>query len=65
VVLVKECPGGVTDACNIANRSYRKTNQNLAAAFAFNSVGVAAATTGLTHPVFGIITLVQSVSEWF
>ncbi|NEU58166.1 cation-translocating P-type ATPase [Halorussus sp. MSC15.2] len=62
VVLVTDRLGGVADAYEIADRSYRKTRQNLAAAFAFNGVGVAAATTGLVHPVFAMIAMVLSVS---
>ncbi|SEV79791.1 heavy metal translocating P-type ATPase [Natrinema salifodinae] len=62
VVLVGERLGGVSDAYEIGRESYRKTKQNLAAAFAFNGLGVAAATTGLVHPVFAMIAMVLSVS---
>ena len=62
VVLVDHRLGGIADAYEIADRSYRKTRQNLAAAFAFNGVGVAAAATGLVHPVFAMIAMVLSVS---
>ena len=54
--------GGVMDAYEIGQESYRKTRQNLATAFAFNGIGVAAATTGLVHPVFAMIAMVLSVS---
>ena len=54
--------GGVMDAHEIGRESYRKTRQNLIAAFSFNGVGVAAATTGLVHPVFAMIAMVLSVS---
>lgn len=40
----------------------RTTPQNLVAAFSFNGIGVAAATTGLVHPVFAMIAMVLSVS---
>jgi len=50
------------DANEIGQESYRKTRQNLAAAFAFNGIGVAAATTGLVHPVFAMLAMVLSVS---
>ncbi|NUC71610.1 cation-translocating P-type ATPase [Haloterrigena sp. SYSU A558-1] len=62
VVLVGERLGGVVDADEIGRESYRKTRQNLLAAFAFNGVGVAAATTGLVHPVFAMIAMVLSVT---
>ena len=35
---------------------------DLIAAFSFNGIGVAAATTGLVHPVFAMIAMVLSVS---
>ncbi|MFB6138353.1 MAG: heavy metal translocating P-type ATPase [Halobacteriaceae archaeon] len=62
VVLLGERLGGVMDAYEIGEESYRTTRQNLAAAFTFNGVGVAAATTGLVHPVFAMIAMVLSVS---
>jgi len=62
VVLMGERLGGVVDAREIGAESYRKTRQNLATAFAFNGVGVAAATTGLVHPVFAMLAMVLSVS---
>jgi heavy metal translocating P-type ATPase len=62
VVVMGDRLSGVMDAHGIGERSYRKTRQNLAAAFAFNGVGVAAATTGLVHPVFAMLAMVLSVS---
>jgi heavy metal translocating P-type ATPase len=62
VVLMGDRLGGVMDAYEIGANSYRKTRQNLATAFAFNGIGVAAATTGLVHPVFAMIAMVLSVS---
>ncbi|WP_222917485.1 cation-translocating P-type ATPase [Natrinema sp. SYSU A 869] len=62
VVLMGERLGGVIDAYEIGLESYRKTKQNLVAAFAFNGVGVAAATTGLVHPVVAMIAMVLSVT---
>ncbi|MFB6281577.1 MAG: heavy metal translocating P-type ATPase [Haloferacaceae archaeon] len=62
VVLMGDRLGGVMDAHGIGRESYRTTRQNLAAAFAFNGIGVAAATTGLVHPVFAMIAMVLSVS---
>ena len=62
IVLMGDRLDGVMDAYEIGEESYRKTRQNLAAAFTFNGVGVAAATTGLVHPVFAMIAMVLSVS---
>ncbi|MFC5135405.1 MULTISPECIES: heavy metal translocating P-type ATPase [Halobacteriales] len=62
IVLMGERLGGVMDAYEIGTESYRKTRQNLVTAFAFNGVGVAAATTGLVHPVFAMLAMVLSVS---
>ncbi|ELZ38225.1 heavy metal translocating P-type ATPase [Halorubrum saccharovorum DSM 1137] len=62
IVLMGDRLGGVMDAYEIGNESYRKTRQNLATAFAFNGLGVAAATTGLVHPVFAMLAMVLSVS---
>ena len=50
------------DAYEIGQTSYEKTKQNLVAAFSFNGVGVAAAVTGLVHPVLAMIAMVLSVS---
>jgi len=62
IVLMGDRLGGVMDAYEIGRESYRKTRQNLAAAFAFNGIGVTAATTGLVHPVFAMIAMVLSVT---
>ncbi|MEF8842340.1 MAG: cation-translocating P-type ATPase [Haloarculaceae archaeon] len=62
IVLMGDRLGGVMHAHEIGRGSYRKTRQNLGAAFAFNGIGVAAATTGLVHPVFAMIAMVLSVS---
>ena len=62
IVLMGERLGGVMDAHEIGEESYRKTRQNLAVAFSFNGIGVAAATTGLVHPVFAMLAMVLSVS---
>ena len=62
VVLMGDRLGGVMDAYEIGEESYRKTRQNLIAAFSFNGIGVAAATTGLVHPIWAMIAMVLSVS---
>ena len=62
IVLMGDRLGGVMDAYEIGKSSYKKTKQNLIAAFSFNGIGVTAATTGLVHPVFAMIAMVLSVS---
>ncbi|WP_049924590.1 heavy metal translocating P-type ATPase [Halopiger djelfimassiliensis] len=62
VVLLGERLGGVMAAVEIGAESYRKTRQNLLAAFSFNGIGVAAATTGLVHPIWAMIAMGLSVS---
>jgi heavy metal translocating P-type ATPase len=62
VVVMGDRLGGVMDAYEIGRTSYEKTRQNLVAAFSFNGVGVAAAVTGLVHPVLAMIAMVLSVS---
>ncbi|WP_396611882.1 heavy metal translocating P-type ATPase [Haloferax sp. S1W] len=62
IVLMTDRLGSVVDAYEIGTSSYRKTKQNLLAAFSFNGIGVTAATTGLVHPVFAMIAMVLSVS---
>lgn len=62
IVLIGDQLGGVMDAYEIGQESYRKTCQNLVAAFLFNGIGIAAATTGLVHPVFAMIAMRLSIS---
>ncbi|PSP74966.1 heavy metal translocating P-type ATPase, partial [Halobacteriales archaeon QS_3_64_16] len=62
IVLMGEQLGGVMDAYEIGVRSYEKTKQNLVAAFSFNGIGVAAAVTGLVHPVLAMVAMALSVS---
>ncbi len=62
VVLIGERLTAVVDAYHIGRSSYRKTVQNLALAFAFNGIGIPAATTGLVHPVWAMIAMVTSVT---
>lgn len=50
------------DAYDIGVRSYAKTKQDLAPAFAFNGVGVPAAATGFVHPIWAMVTMVASVT---
>ena len=62
VILVNERLTAVLDAYYIGRTSYRKTVQNLSLAFAFNTIGILAAVTGLVHPVWAMIAMVASVS---
>ncbi|UGY91256.1 heavy metal translocating P-type ATPase [Streptomyces gobiensis] len=63
IVIMGERLGAVVDAYQIGTRSYTKTKQNLALAFAFNGIGVPAATTGLVHPVWAMVAMVASVTS--
>lgn len=62
VIIIGDRLSAVVDAYQIGKNSYRKTKQNLALAFAFNGIGVAAAITGLVHPVWAMAAMVASVS---
>lgn len=52
----------MVDAWEVGRDSYRRTRQNLVLAFAFNGVGVPAATTGLVHPVWAMAAMATSVT---
>lgn len=62
VILTGHALSGILDAIEIGRKSYRKTIQNLWLAFAFNGIGVPAATTGLVHPAWAMIAMVASVT---
>ncbi|MPZ00984.1 MAG: heavy metal translocating P-type ATPase, partial [Actinophytocola sp.] len=62
IVVMGERLGAVMDAYQIGRGSYAKTKQNLALAFAFNGIGVPAATTGLVHPIWAMIAMIASVT---
>ncbi len=62
IIIVGDRLGAVVDAYHIGSSSFRKTAQNLSLAFAFNGIGVPAATTGLVHPVWAMIAMISSVS---
>lgn len=62
VIIVGHRLAAVVDAFHIAAGSYRRTKQNIAIAFAFNGVGVPAATTGLVHPVWAMAAMAASVT---
>ncbi|MFQ5523784.1 MAG: HAD-IC family P-type ATPase, partial [Acidimicrobiia bacterium] len=62
IVIMNERLTSVVDAYEIGVSSYRKTKQNLALAFSFNTAGVAAAVTGLVSPVWAMIAMITSVT---
>ena len=62
VVVMGDRLAAVMDAHEIGVRSYRRTKQNMALAFAFNGIGVPAAATGLVHPVWAMIAMAASVT---
>lgn len=62
VVIVGDRLSTVVDAYDIARRSYSKTVQNVALAFAFNGVGIPLAMTGLISPIWAMVAMVASVS---
>ncbi|WP_420810517.1 heavy metal translocating P-type ATPase [Jiangella aurantiaca] len=62
IVVLSDRLGAVADAREIGIRSYAKTKQNLALAFAFNGIGVPAAATGLVHPIWAMAAMVASVT---
>jgi cation transport ATPase len=45
----------------ISRHSYRRTQHNVAVAFAFNAVGVPAAATGLVMPIWAIAAMVRAL----
>ena len=53
---------GVLDAFSVAEKTRRKTRQNVTLAFSFNGTGIPAAMTGLLHPVFAMVAMAASVS---
>ena len=52
-------------ARDISARSYRKTRQNVALAFAFNGIGIPLAATGLLSPVWAMAAMAVSVTAIF
>jgi Cu+-exporting ATPase len=62
IVIMSERLGAVMEAHEIGVRSYKRTKENLMLAFAFNGIGVPAATTGFVHPVWAMVAMVASVT---
>ncbi len=55
----------VMAAREISSRSYAKTRQNVALAFAFNGLGIPAACTGFLYPVWAMAAMAVSVTSIF
>ncbi len=62
VIIVGDRLSALLDAYHISRKSYGKTKQNLAIAFAFNGVGVPAAVTGMVHPIWAMVAMALSVT---
>jgi Cu+-exporting ATPase len=65
VILVRDHLHLLLVAREISRSSYRRVKQNVALAFAFNGVGIPAATTGLVYPVWAMIAMAASVTTIF
>jgi cation transport ATPase len=55
----------VLDGYEVSRYSYGKIVQNVSLAFLFNSIGIPAATTGLVHPIWGMVAMAASVTAIF
>ena len=55
----------ISEDPDISARSYRKTRQNVALAFAFNGIGIPIAATGLLYPVWAMAAMAVSVTAIF
>jgi cation transport ATPase len=62
IVIISDRLTAVMDAHEVGKRSYRRTKQNLALAFAFNGIGVPAAASGFVHPIWAMIAMIASVT---
>lgn len=62
VVLVGERLETIVAVRELARRSYRLTATNVGLALSFNGIGVAAAISGLVHPVWAMLAMAASVS---
>lgn len=61
-VVMNHALTAVPDLLDIGRRSYTKTAQNLAVAFAFNGIGIPIAASGLLQPVWAMAAMAASVS---
>ncbi len=62
IILTTSNLEAIIDAFYISKKSYRKTQQNVFLAFAFNGLGIPLATLGLLHPIAAMIAMVASVT---
>ncbi|MGH9130763.1 MAG: heavy metal translocating P-type ATPase [Acidimicrobiales bacterium] len=65
IIILSNRLSSVMVARDISGRSYRKTRQNVALAFAFNGLGIPAAATGLLDPVWAMAAMAVSVTVIF
>ena len=61
-VVMNHALTAIPDLLAIGGRSYSKTAQNLAIAFAFNGIGIPVAATGLLHPAWAMVAMAASVT---
>ena len=61
-VIMNHRLGAIADVLDIGRRSYAKTVQNLAVAFAFNGIGIPLAATGLLQPVWAMAAMAASIT---
>ncbi|MEX6430984.1 HAD-IC family P-type ATPase, partial [Ferrimicrobium acidiphilum] len=65
IIIMSNRLTSVLVARDISARSYRKTRQNVALAFAFNGIGIPLAATGLLDPVWAMAAMAVSVTAIF
>ncbi|HVB78759.1 MAG TPA: cation-translocating P-type ATPase [Candidatus Binataceae bacterium] len=61
-VVMNHALTAIPDLLDIGRRSYAKTAQNLAIAFAFNGIGIPVAVTGLLQPAWAMVAMAASVT---
>lgn len=62
VVIIGNRLEAVLSAREIAQRSYRRLQQNVVFAFLFNAIGVPIAATGLLYPIWAMVVMIVSVT---
>ena len=60
LVLMNGSLNGVTEALDLARRTFRVVRQNLFWAFAYNVVGITLAITGVLNPIMAAVAMVLS-----
>jgi P-type Cu+ transporter len=61
-VVMNQALTAIPNLLDIGRRSYAKTAQNLAIAFAFNGIGIPVAASGILQPVWAMVAMAASVS---